>query len=260
MLDVAMAAQPELVNLSVGQFAERYRREMIPLGKNFSYFSTDLPLSEEDVREYLQEPIAAMPPLIAALLPRISILLVPYLEKPSARNQLEVVTQQRPSDSRASWTSCYISKNEAVLAFAVKDQEVADYHYRFYQSLAAIVVDKWNDEARREYSALVRHELLNEVHGEVDEKSWHLKQQLLRRQKTFRRETRLFQDYARQSFIDTLTLYLHGICCDIDVETGPRQLPSRFLRRRLELLRNLYPAPEGYAVFPEELSREEDRK
>jgi hypothetical protein len=255
-----MAAQPDPLNLSVGQFAERYRREMIPLGKNFSYFSADLPFSEEDVREYLQEPIAAMPPSIAALLPKISILLVPYLEKPSSRNQLEVVTQQRPSESRASWTSCYMSKNEAVLAFAVKDQEVADYHYRFYHLLASLVADKWSDEAKREYTALVRHELLNEVHGEVDEKSWHLKQQLLRRQKTFRRETKLFAEYARQSFIDTLTLYLHGICCDIDVETGPRQLPSRFLRRRLDLLRNLYPAPDGYAVFPEELTREEERR
>ncbi|HET8548064.1 MAG TPA: hypothetical protein VFL57_08675 [Bryobacteraceae bacterium] len=255
-----MAAQPGPVNLSVGQFAERYRREMIPLGKNFSYFSADLPFSEEEVREYLQEPVAAMPLSIAALLPKISILLVPYLEKPTSRSQVEVVTLQRPSESRASWTSCYMSKNEAVLAFAVKDQEVADYHYRFYHMMASLVADKWSDEAKREYTALVRHELLNEVHGEVDEKSWHMKQQLLRRQKTFRRETKLFAEYARQSFIDTLTLYLHGICCDIDVETGPRQLPSRFLRRRLDLLRNLYPAPDGYAVFPEELVREEDRR
>ena len=48
-----------------------------------------------------------------------------------------------------------------------------------------------------------------------------------------KRDTRLFEEYARQSFIDTLTLDLHGICCDIDVETGPRQLPSRHLRKRL---------------------------
>jgi hypothetical protein len=59
-------------------------------------------------------------------------------------------------------------------------------------------------------------------------------------------------EYVRQSFIDTLTLYLHGICCDIDVETGPRQLPSRFLRKRLNLLKSLYPAPTGYSVFPED--------
>jgi hypothetical protein len=59
--------------------------------------------------------------------------------------------------------------------------------------------------------------------------------------------------YAQTSFIDTLTLYLHGICCDIDVEPGPRQLPSRHLRKRLKLLQQMLPAPKGYAVFPEEL-------
>ena len=59
---------------------------------------------------------------------------------------------------------------------------------------------------------------------------------------------------ARQSFVDTLTLYLHGICCDIDVDTGPRQLPSRYLRKRLVLLEEVYPPPKGYAVFPEELT------
>ena len=87
----------------------------------------------------------------------------------------------------------------------------------------------------------------------MDEKSWHLKQALLRRQTNVRKETKLFREYARQAFEDTLTLYLHGTCCDIDVETGPRQMPSRYLRRRLELLISLYPPPEGYAVLPEQL-------
>jgi hypothetical protein len=52
---------------------------------------------------------------------------------------------------------------------------------------------------------------------------------------------------------DTLVLYLHGLCCDIDVESGPRQLASRFVRRRLERLRDLLPPPAGVALFPEEL-------
>ena len=50
-----------------------------------------------------------------------------------------------------------------------------------------------------------------------------------------------------------MTLYLHGICCDLDVETGPRQLASRHLRKRLELLEREFPPPSGYAVFPEDL-------
>ena len=62
-----------------------------------------------------------------------------------------------------------------------------------------------------------------------------------------RKETKLFREYARQAFEDTLTLYLHGTCCDIDVETGPRQMPSRYLRRRLELLISLFPPPEVLA-------------
>ncbi|HYP15050.1 MAG TPA: hypothetical protein VEQ63_14070, partial [Bryobacteraceae bacterium] len=91
------------------------------------------------------------------------------------------------------------------------------------------------------------------VNGEVDEDSWTLKQNLQRRSARSKSETKGFTEYARQSFIDSMTLYLHGLCCDIDVETGPRQLPSRYLRKRLQLLRTLYPPPEGYAVFPEDI-------
>ena len=242
--------------MSVGQFAERHRREMIPLRKPFSYYFAALPLTEEDIREYLDEPIAALPPSVVSQLPKISILLVPYLEKTRERGQSrsgEMVRLDRPTDSKVSWTSCVLSKEEAVLAFAVKEQEVADYHYRFYHCLSRLVAEHWPTEVEQAYSALLREELNVKVNGEVDEHSWRLKQAIVRRYSQSRRETKAFQEYARQSFIDTLTLYLHGICCDIDVETGPRQLPSRYLRKRLTLLRTLYTPPEGYPVFPEEI-------
>jgi hypothetical protein len=243
-------------NLSVGQFAERHRREMIPLRKPFSYYFTALPLTEEDIREYLDEPIAALPPSVVSKLPKISILLVPYLEKTRERGQNrsgEMVRLDRPTESKVSWTSCVLSKEEAVLAFAVKEQEVADYHYRFYHCLARLVAEHWPADVDHAYSALLREELNVKVNGEVDEHSWRLKQAIVRRYSQTRRETKAFQEYAKQSFVDTLTLYLHGICCDIDVETGPRQLPSRYLRKRLTLLRTLYTPPEGYPVFPEEI-------
>ena len=56
-----MSAQGNLVRLSVGQFAERFRNEMIPLSNTFSYFCASVPLSDEDLKEYLQEPIASLP-------------------------------------------------------------------------------------------------------------------------------------------------------------------------------------------------------
>lgn len=251
-----MSAQPDLSKLSVGQFAERFRGETIPLSNTFSYFCASAPLSEDDLKEYLEEPIAALPPAVGGILPKVSIMLVPYLERGEGKEKGKIarpdlVCTEKPPENRLSWASQVRFDREEVLVFALKDQEVAEYHYRFYNVLATLMGDLWSEEVQNRYTALLREELTAVVHGEVDEESWRLKQALLRRQTNVRHETKVFRDYSRQSFVDTLTLYLHGICCDIDVETGPRQLPSRYLRKRLNLLNSLYPPPSGYAVFPE---------
>ena len=270
-------AQANFPRVSVGQFAERFRAEVIPLSNTFGYFCASLPMSEEVLKEYLEEPVAALPQAIAAMLPRISILLVPYLERSSekraakalgkppavgkkkstaavtvAQKSSDFVVGERPAQGKQSWTSEVAFENETVLVFALKEQDVAEYHYRLYRRLSSLIADKWAREAGDAYKTLLREELQNRVHGEVDDESWKAKQNLLRRQKQVTRDGPAMEEYVRQSFIDTLTLYLHGICCDIDVETGPRQLPSRYLRKRLNLLKSLYPAPAGYSVFPED--------
>ncbi len=251
-----MPAQVDLSKLSVRQFAERFKSEMIPLSNTFSYFCASVPMSEEDLKEYLEEPVAALPPGVAAALPKISILLVPYLERTNGGNRAkpagaEYVSVEKPQHGRISAATQLSLGAETVLAFALKDQEVAEYHYRFYHLLATVLGDHWTEAIETGYSRLMRDELNSDVHGEVDEASWRLKQALRRAQAAM--SAKAFRAYARQSFIDTLTLYLHGICCDIDVDTGPRQLPSRYLRKRLLLLQDLFPPPHGYAVFPEQL-------
>ena len=237
--------------LSVEELAARFRGEMIPLTGKFSYFST-LPRGEDDLRQYLNDPISAISPAIVATLPQMGIILAPYLEKGNGKEG-DCVTFERPADARQIAGSAREIGDMTVLALAVKDMEVADYHYQFYNALAAVVANHWQIETQERFYRTIREELSADVHGEVDEKSWHLKQALLRRQTNVRKETKLFREYARQAFEDTLTLYLHGTCCDIDVETGPRQMPSRYLRRRLELLISMFPPPEGYAVLPEQL-------
>ncbi len=253
-----MPAQLDLSKLSVTQFAERYRGEMIPLSNTFSYYCASVPMSEEDLKEYLEEPVAALPPTIAGALPKISILLVPYLERGDAHEKrkaappaADYVSIERPPEGRLSPYTQLKLGEETVLAFALKDQEVAEYHYRFYHLLATLMADHWSDEVETKYIRVLRDELSADVHGEVDEPSWRLKQAMRRSQNV--RNGKAFREYARQSFADTLTLYLHGVCCDIDVDTGPRQLPSRYLRKRLLLLEELFPPPAGYAVFPEQL-------
>jgi hypothetical protein len=249
-----MPAHIDVSKLSVQQFAERFRGDMIPLSNPFSYYCASVPMTEEDQKEYLEEPIAALPPKISAALPRISILLVPYLErdrpKASAAPEADYVSIERPPEGRTSASTQLKLGSETVLAFALKDQEVAEYHYRFYHLLASVVGEHWPEEVETRYSRILREELSADAHGEVDEPSWRLKQGLKRAKGA---AAKTFRAYAKQSFIDTLTLYLHGICCDIDVDTGPRQLPSRLLRKRIVALEQMFPPPKGYAVFPEQL-------
>ena len=246
-----MSTDTGRTRMTVEELANRFRGEMIPVTSKFSYFST-LPMAEEDLRQYLNDPIAAISPGATGLLPPVGLLLVPYLEKGNGK-EVDSVSFERPAETRQIAVSRVELADMTVLALATKDMEVADYHYQFYNALSAVVALHWPTEIQERFYRTIREELSAEVHGEVDEKSWHLKQALLRRQTNVRKETKLFREYARQAFEDTLTLYLHGTCCDIDVETGPRQMPSRYLRRRLELLISIFPPPEGYAVLPEQL-------
>jgi hypothetical protein len=247
-----MSTQAELVRLGVQDFARRFRREMIPITNRFSYFSA-VPLGEDDVKEYLEDPIAALPAGIQARVGQACVFLVPYLERANGKTG-ETVTFERPEQQAQASSAHFVADGEAFVVLAIRDREVADCHYAFYRSLATLAFDTVRDGAFDPVTHLIRDELRNGVHGEVDEEAWKLKTQLIRKQSDAGRDSKLFRAYARQATIDTLTLYLHGICCDIDVDAGPRQLASRHVRRRIELLREACPPPEGYAVFPEELS------
>jgi len=243
--------------LQLLQFADHFRSEMVPLGNRICYFAAAVPLSEDDRRELLEEPVAALPPALAALLPEIRIFLVPYLCRSRARHKREsgdtFIATEPPESDESVPSSTVLGRDGAVLAFAVKGAEVADHHYRFYRAIAELAADLLPGGIPKDYVALLEAELKAGVHGEVDDASWRLKNELTRRDRNFKRPTDRLRQYVRQSFIDTLTLYLHGICCDIDVEPGPRQIPSNYLRKRLQLLKELFPPPQGYAVFPEDL-------
>jgi len=246
-----MSSEADRSRTTVEDLAQRFRGEMIPLSSKFSYFCT-LPMAEDDLRQYLHDPVAALSPAIVGALPKMGLILAPYLEKGNGKSG-DAVSFERPVEARQILSSRLEQGSSVVLALGVKEIDVADYHYQFYNALAALVTEHWSQDVQDRFHRTIREELSAEVHGEVDEKSWHLKQALMRRQTNVRKETKLFREYARQAFEDTLTLYLHGTCCDIDVETGPRQMPSRYLRRRLELLLSLFPPPEGFAVLPEQL-------
>ena len=64
--------------LTVADLATRFRGELIPLTNTFSYFCTP-PMAEEDLRQYLHDPIAAVSPAICLTLGKIGLVLVPLV-------------------------------------------------------------------------------------------------------------------------------------------------------------------------------------
>lgn len=251
MIQDSMFSQADLARLSVQDFSQRFRQDVIPLNNTFAYFSAT-PLGEEDVKEYLEEPVAALPPAVQSVFSKVFVFLAPYLERPRGKGG-EVVTFTQPEEKDRIWSAQFTAGPEAVLVLATKDRPVAEYHYLFYHALSVLLADRLESEALDRFASLLKEELRARVHGEIDEEGWNLKQALFERQADPRRDTKLFRSYARQSAIDTLTLYMHGVCCDIDIETGPRQLPSRYLRKRLQYWQETLPPPAGYAVFPDEI-------
>jgi hypothetical protein len=238
--------------IPVLDFVEQFRGETIPLSNAFSYFFLAAKPTEDDMKEFVDEPIAALPPAVAALLPRVHLFFVPFLEHKNGgrRQSIDQISLGRPEKGLA--VSRISTPDQESWVFPFADRDTGEHHYRFYQTAATMAAER-SPDVEKGYLAIVRHELRSNTHGEVDEPSWERKIALLERQSLFHGSNKALRDYARQSLIDTLTLYLHGICCDLDVETGPRQLASRHLRKRLEFLELAFPPPKGYAVFPEEL-------
>src|SRR5258708_17461233 len=97
-----MATDAERSKLTVDELASRFRGELIPLTSKFSYFST-LPIAEEDLRQYLNDPISALSPAILGALPKVGVILAPYLEK--GNGKCDSITFEKPNESRQTASS-----------------------------------------------------------------------------------------------------------------------------------------------------------
>jgi hypothetical protein len=235
----------------IDQFALSLGSGLEPLGRGFSYFVA-LPMPADDLREYLHDPVGALPDGVCEAIGPVRIVLAPFLERLAGDSAPLMVSHAPPESNRLR--SAYLLDKSATLFFAVKDENPSEYHQVFFNTIAHLLSRRVGKETQGKYATLLLAEMQQHVNGEVDEGSWSRKQTL---PKTIDNQpppkSKLFREYIAQSFADTMTLYMHGICCDIDVETGPRQLPSRWLRKRLEALYTWFPPPDGRPVLPEHL-------
>lgn len=228
---------------------------LIRYNDQFSYVFAGVKLHEEDLKDFLEEPITALPPKALELIAPMQLFFVPYLEQleVSAKGKPPVlkVTTKRPAEGEYGYAAGFYREPGHALFLAAQESNLNDYHYYFFRSIAAMVTERLPAVTQDAYIELLAAEIKQQVHGEMDEASWRMKQDYLESNGGSKKKLgKGFFEYARQSMIDTMTLYLHGICCDIDVEPGPRQLASRSIRRRLEFLQDLCPPPEGMKVLP----------
>ena len=237
-----------ITRIAVEEFAGQCRRHLVPLTSHLSCFQA-VSLDAEQQRQFLQEPTEAIPTALLERLVPLRLLLVPYLEKGTAGSP-GLVAFEKPSNQRLLRRAIFDVREEMFLLFAVEQQDVADYHYELFSMVAGLACGALREEEFSRFSTLVLDELNRGTRGEVDEAGLHLKLQLQRRQHLPGRNTKLMRRYVRQALEDTLTLFLHGLCCDINVDPGPRQLASRYLRRRLELLAEIFPPNPGHLLFP----------
>jgi len=237
-------------HLPADQFVQRFREDLIPLNSKIRWFSV-APLPEEDVNLSVRDPLESLPPKLAQQLPHLHLFLVPFLK--SGGKKPDLISFVKPEANDRSDSFQIVGPDSAALLVATQDLSPNEYHYSLFNAISSLSWEVAPTELRQSWVKSLKDELRRNVHGEIDEISWQRKNDVLAKQSQPTRDSKLLRDYLRASYIDTMTLFLHGICCDIDVEPSPRQIPSNEIRRRLDLLRGFYPLGEGYALFPDEL-------
>ena len=84
--------------LPVEAFAEQFQQEMVPLNNLCSYFVA-LPLEDSQIQQFVQEPLGALPPSLGDALPKVRVVLVPYLERANSKSG-DWVTFDKPAENR----------------------------------------------------------------------------------------------------------------------------------------------------------------
>jgi hypothetical protein len=103
---------------------------------------------------------------------------------------------------------------------------------------------------------MLEEEIRHGVRGEIDEDALNAKQAYLAGG-SGRRVREQFEHYRDVSFVSTTAEYMHGMWHDVQIRIGPEHLPVAQLRRRMDLLTQLFPPNEGYKVFDEAVEKAE---
>ncbi len=256
-----MPSAPNPKKLGLADFILNCRDVLVSVpspGGSVAFFSS-IAVDEKELQWLVFSPASVLPPRVADLIPNLRIVLVPYLQQEGAgtvegpRGPCYIAFETPPASSR-----CLVrfeaGEDEHFLFLGIEDETAyADAHVLLYSCLAEQIIERLGDELMVPFVAQVRSELQRRATGEVNEEAWALKDALVAKDADTSDDSQPFRDYAMRALQDTLALYMHGLCCDIELEGGPKRLSSQHLRTRLSLVRKVLPGPPDVALFPEEL-------
>ena len=235
--------------------AEYIRRTFVPI----SHLSHDwemhsaAPLTPAEERTMVREPAQAVPATVAKRLGSLRVLVVPYV---SCSETGDRVCFSKPKGETHSsvWSE---TDGRINLVLPCHELDAHDTGFEFLASIAELLHPRLASQELDRYTALLEEELRSGIIGEMDEEAVRAKQLLLKGRASQRRGRAPFEQYRSVSFISTMAEYMHGLWHDVQIRIGAEHLPLPQLRRRMELLAEMFPPNPGYQVFSTELGKQE---
>jgi len=215
-------------------------------------FHAALALSPAEERTMVREPVQAVPAAIAQRLGKLRVLAVSYI---ACLESGDVVSRQKPKGEAhtAAWVESPARIN---LLLACRELDAHDTGFELIGSLAELVRPRLHPSELAAYSQLLEEEIRQGVNGEIDEDALNTKKAYLAN-RAGRRLRASFDRYRDISFASTAAEYIHGLWHDVQIRVGPDHLPIAQLRRRMDLMAELFPPNPGYQVFDEAMQQTE---
>ena len=215
-------------------------------------FHAALPLSPAEERTMVREPVQAIPASIAHRLGKIRVLAVTYI---ACLETGDVVSRQKPKGE--AHTAAWVETPERInLLLACRELDAHDTGFELLGSVAELLRPRLTHSEMVAYTDVLEEEVHHGIRGEIDEDALGAKQAYLA-SRSGRRVRAQFERYRDISFVSTAAEYMHGLWHDVQIRIGPEHLPIAQLRRRMDLMAELFPPNPGYRVFDEAVEKTE---
>ena len=241
---------PKRETIPVAEYVQRSFVPLSHLAHEWEMHSA-VALTPAEERTMVREPAQAVPESIARRLGKLRVLIVPYV---ACVQSGDLVCFAKPDGETHS--AVWMEADERInLVLACRELDSHDTGFEFLASVSELLRPKVTNLEIERYSLLLHEELRMGVAGEIDEEASAAKQPLLRSRTPRRRSLEQFERYRDASLASTLAEYMHGLWHDVQIRVGSEHLPLPQLRRRMDLLAEMFPPNPGYRVFAQDLEK-----